>query len=176
MELIEFAEKRGEEAAKFSLGTLDVGRARAHNLLVLLLGGAGAMVGLVMAHGAARPLVALLGGVVAVWWFGLAAWLAVRGLRTSPVRTWAGEGARILRKGAEWEKYEADTLAEGGQPNPALLSLRRQELELMADAAAEYRSASTQCAAALDCVYLLAALTPLPMLLVWSVSYFWGGR
>ena len=41
MELIEFAEKRGEEAAKFSLATLELARARAHNLLVLLLGGEG---------------------------------------------------------------------------------------------------------------------------------------
>lgn len=43
MELIDFAEKRGEEAAKFSLATMDINRARAHTLLSLLLGGAGAV-------------------------------------------------------------------------------------------------------------------------------------
>jgi len=175
MELIEFAEKRGEDAAKFSLSTLDVARVRAHNLLVLLLGGAGAMVGLVIANSAMRPWVLLLGGVAAVWWFGLAAWLAVRGLRTSPARTWAGIGARILRKGEEWQKFEAESIAEGGQPKAALLALREQELSLMADAADEYRAASTQCAAALDSAYLLAALTPVPMLLAWVVGYFFCG-
>lgn len=35
MELIDFAEKRGEEAAKFSLATMDINRARAHTLLSL---------------------------------------------------------------------------------------------------------------------------------------------
>lgn len=174
MELIEFAEKRGEEAAKFSLATLDVGRARAHNLLNLLLGGAGAVVMLALSQGATRPWLVVVAGTLAVWWFGLAAWLAVRGLRTSPVRTWAGEGKRILRKGAEWQAYAKEVLAEGGQPKDALLSLRERELELMAEASEEYRIASTQCAAALDRVYLLAALTPLPVLVVGGIYCFFG--
>lgn len=174
MELIEFAERRGEEAAKFSLATLDAVRARAHNLLGLLLGGAGAVVVLALSQGAAKPWLTWVASAVALWWFALAAWLAVRGLRTSPVRTWAGEGARILRKAAEWEGYARKVLAEGGLFKDPLLSLREQELELMAEASAEYREASTRCAAALDLVYLLSALTPLPVLAAALLYRFLG--
>lgn len=174
MELIDFAEKRGEEAAKFSLATMDVNRARAHMLLNLLLGGAGAVVVLAAAQSAARPWFVVLAGSAGLWWFGLAAWLAVRALRTNSVRTWSGEGQRILRKGAEWQRYAKAVLAEGGDFKEPLLSLREQELELMADATAEYRLASTQCAAALDRVYLLASLTPLVMLAAWALYYFLG--
>ena len=101
MELIDFAEKRGEEAAKFSLATMDINRARAHTLLSLLLGGAGAGVVLALSqHSLERPLLTVLAFAVSLWWFGLAAWLAVRGLRTSPVRPWAGGGAATTPAGA----------------------------------------------------------------------------
>lgn len=174
MELIEFAEKRGEEAAKFSLATLELARARAHNLLVLLLGGAGSLAALALAQENTHPRLTVFAVTVALCWFGLAAWLAVRGLRTSPVRTWAGEGKRILRKGAEWQRYVDDVVAEGGLPQDALLLLRKQELELMADASEEYRAASTQCATALDHAYVFAALTPYPALLLVGVYQLLG--
>lgn len=175
MELIDFAEKRGEEAAKFSLATMDINRARAHTLLSLLLGGAGAGVVLALSqHSLERPLLTVLAFAVSLWWFGLAAWLAVRGLRTSPVRPWAGGGSRILRKGAQWQNYAKEILAEGGVHEDYLTNLRVQELELMDDAVAEYRIASTQCGAALDTAYLVAALTPLPMVAAWALYRFFG--
>ena len=70
MELLDYAEQQGQEAAKFSLATLERARARCHQFLVLLLGGAGAFAGVGLtqwgAHrwvGAAALAVALLAGV-----------------------------------------------------------------------------------------------------------------
>lgn len=162
MELIEFAERQGEEAAKFSLATLDFNRARCHTLLVLLLGGAGGAIGVAVAAGAGS-LMAVAAVAASLWWFGLAAYLAVRGLRTSPVRSWTSEGPSVLRKAQEWRAYAAQVAEGGGEPLDALLSLREQQLRVQQAAAEEYRAASTQSAKALDQAYLLAALTPLPI-------------
>lgn len=163
MELIEFAEKQGEEAVKFSLSTLELNRARCHTLLALLLGGAGAMAGLGI-HAGAKPWVPWLALSVSVWWFALAAYLALRGLRTSPVWSWTSEGVSVLKKAQEWQAYTAEVAQEGSVPPDAFAKLREQQLGVQQAAAEQYRLASTQSARALDHTYLLSAFTPLSLL------------
>lgn len=162
MDLIDFAEKQGEAQVLFSLSTLEFNRQRCHALLVLLLGGAGGA--LVLAAGVStRPWVGMVACSAALWWFGIAAYLSVHGLRTSPIRSWALKGDVVMRKAQEWQVYSQQVQAEGGAPVDAFVKLREQHLQVMAYAAAEYITASTQSAIALDRAYLLAALTPLPM-------------
>ena len=174
MELIEYAERSGQQQALFSLATLDGIRQRCHALLVLLLGGAGAAA--VLALGSSgKPWLAVATAAVAVYWFGIAAYLAVRGLRTSPVRSWASRGTHVMAKAEAWQAYAADLVGEGAAPVDAMYKLRAQELEVMADAASGYIAASTQGAGALDRAYLLAAGTPLVVATALAVAYrFWG--
>lgn len=173
MELIEFAEKQGETAVRFSLSTLELNRARCHTLLALLLGGAGAMAGLGI-QAAAKSWMPWLALCVSVWWFVLAAYLALRGLRTSPVWSWTSEGVTVLKKAQEWQAYAREVAQEGGTPPDAFVKLREQQLGVQQSAAEQYRLASTQSARALDLTYLLAACTPLALLAGALLYRFWG--
>lgn len=66
MEILDFAEQQGQRAAAFSLATLDANRQRSHSLLVLLLGGAGAMGGLALGMAPGNALLTLAAFSVAV--------------------------------------------------------------------------------------------------------------
>lgn len=175
MDVLDFAEQQGQKAAAFSLATLEFNRQRAHALLVLLLGGAGAMGGLAISQ-AALLWVAAAAGSVALWWFACAAWLALRALRTQPIRTWAGEGWPLVEKAREFEAYVKQATLEGEVVPDALTLLREAQLRKMQAAANEYRDASTIAAIALDQAYKAAAFTPVAPVLVlgvmWCVRYF----
>lgn len=169
MDVLDYAEAQGRRNADFSLQTLELLSRRAHALLVLLLGGAGAAGGVALARldvaGAALVVAGL--GVVSVWWFALAAMLAFGALPTRDVRAPAGVGWVLLQHArgplADYAKQAAVEraaagLADGGD---VLALLRESELRVLQETAAQYRDASTAVARVLDRVYRAAALTPL---------------
>lgn len=174
MELIEFAEKQGEEAAKFSLATLEQARARCHQLLVLLLGGAGALAGVGLAQLAQNRWVAAAALAVALWWFGVAAWVALRGLRSSPVTAWAHEGVTVLDMHEKWQAYNGELAQEGKPAIDVLTEVRRASLRDMQVSAEQYRTASTYAARSLDQAYVVTALTPVPLFLVALLAAYFG--
>ena len=174
MELIEFAEQQGQEAAKFSLATLDGARLRCHQFLVLLLGGAGALSGVGLAQLPQNLWVALAALAAALWWFSVAAWVAVRGLRSSPVSAWAHEGTTVLAMQSKWDAYNA-ALAQEGKPSiDVLTEVRRSTLRSMQASAEQYRTASTYAARALDQAYVATAFTPAPLLLAALLANYFG--
>lgn len=174
MGLIEFAEKQGEEAAKFSLATLEQARARCHQLLVLLLGGAGALAGVGLAQVAQNRWMAVAALAVALWWFAAAAWVVLRGLRSSPVRSWSQQGTTILELHAKWQRYATELVQEGKPAIDVMTEVRTSALRNMRDSADEYRTASTYAAHALDQAYAVTAFTPLPLLLVAIAANYFG--
>lgn len=174
MDVLDFAESQGKLAAAFSLANLDLNRQRAHALLVLLLGGAGAMGGLAISQ-ASNQWIFVAAWSMSLWWFACAAWLALRALRTQPIRSWAGEGWPLVEKAREFDHYVKQSAIEGVVLDTLTL-LRETQLRKMQGAADEYRVASTIAAVALDQAYKAAALTPivpaLVLSLMWCMRYF----
>jgi len=174
MELIEFAEKQGEEAAKFSLATLEGARLRCHQFLVLLLSGAGALCGVGLSQWAQNRFMAAPALVVSMWWFMVAAWIAVRGLRSSLVTAWTHEGVTVLEMHHRWEVYNAELLNEGKSNVNPMNEVRRSVLRGMQQSAEQYRTASTYAARALDQAYLATAATPIWIALSVSAQVYFG--
>lgn len=159
MDEIELAEYNSREAAAFGLEGLTQARNKAHQLLMLLLGGGAALAafGLDLLEG--EPLQAVAALAVSVAWFCLAMDVSVRGLRSAPVRSWAS--TVVLTKHQEWLKYNDELLAEGQSPVDPVRAQRRQLVDLRVEAIEGYREASTRAHAAIDRAYLGAALSPL---------------
>lgn len=163
MELLDYVEEQGRRNAAFSVETLELMNKRAHTLLTLLLAGAGATGTMALAQlgpGGVRwvlwPLAA-----VSVWWFALAAWVAVKALRTREVRAPAGEPVALLKHFEELHHFTRSAALEQAQDLDALKELRQDELRTLDKTARGYRQASTSVAWALDKAYLGAAGTPL---------------
>lgn len=171
MDILDFAEAQCHEASKFSLTTLEMARARCHQLLVLLLGGAGALAGVGISQWAANRGASWVAAAVALWWFCAAAWVVLRGLRSSPVRSWASQGTSVLELERQWLAYAQDLVQQSGAAAVDVLSeVRRSSLRSAAAAADEYRTASTYAARALDQAYVFCALTPVPLIgAMWAV-------
>lgn len=174
MGLLDFAEQQGQEAAKFSLATLEQARARCHQFLVLLLGGAGAFAGVGLTQWGPYRWVGAAALAVALWWFAVAAWVALRGLRSSPVTAWAHEGATVLEMHAKWQVYSDELVQEGEACINVLDEVRQSALRSMRTSADGYRAASTYAAAALDQAYIATALTPVPLLLLALTAAYFG--
>lgn len=176
MDVLDFAELQGQRSVAFALANLDLSRQRSHALLVLLLGGAGAMSGVAISQAAAGMWVSVAAGSIALWWFALAAWLAMRALRTQVVRSWAGEGWPLVEHAKSLDDYVKQAAIEGETVPDTLTLLREMELRKALSASAEYRVASTIAAAALDQAYKGAAFTPVVPALVlgslWMVRHF----
>lgn len=170
---IELAEYNSREAAAFSLEGLNLARAKAHQLLLVLLGGGAALAAYGLGLLAAEPMKALAALAVAVLWFCLAMDVAVRGLRSAPVRSWASTS--VLDQYARWAVYSVELVAEGQPLINALEEQRRELVALRVQAIEEYRAASTLANAAIDRAYLGAALSPLwagfAVLLAWAWSH-----
>ena len=117
MDLLDYAEAQGRRNADFSLQTLELLSKRAHALLVLLLGGAGAAGGVALARldmaGAALVVAGL--GAVSLWWFALAAVLAFCALPTREVCAPAGVGWVLLEHArGPLADYAKQVAVEGG--------------------------------------------------------------
>ena len=118
------------------------------------------MGGLGLGRVADSPAIGFAALVAAVWWFGLAFYLATSALRTTDVRSSASSS--VLSHLKEWKRYAKEVEQEGGEPVDALLGLRSQLLEQAQDAIAGYRTASTAAYVALDRAYICMAWTPAP--------------
>lgn len=177
MEELAYLEEAGRRNAAFSLDTLDKLNQRANALLTLLLGGAGgagayALGQIDKAAGlwVVAPLVAL-----SLWWFVLAAWVAMRAVPTREVRAPAGSGYALLQYlQGPLAQYVKTEIAAGREPKDAFTLLREAELSTVHETAAIYRQASDGIATVLDRVYIGAAASPVfalaGLLAVWMFA------
>lgn len=155
---IDLAEFNSREAAKFSLANLDVVRARAHQLLMLLLGGGAGMGALGLDRWSASPVLAGAFMGAALLWFALARQVAREALVSSQVRAWAQAGLMELH--GDWVRFNAELLAEGCPAVDPLYELRKSCLRATDRAADEYRTASTAAYAAVDNAFSSMVTTP----------------
>lgn len=158
MNALDVAEFNTRESAKFSLEGLHTARTRAHALLLVMLGGGGALGAVGLAQLVAAPLLGTAALAASAWWFAWAAWVARRALTSAPVRSWAVPG--LADKHQEWLDY-AKEAAMAGTTVDALSELRLSALRSAERAAAEYREASTAAYSAVDTAYKMLAATPL---------------
>lgn len=163
MDELTFLEDQARRNAAFSLDNLDKLNQRVNALLALLLGGAGGAgayaLGQIGKPGSVWMLSAL--GALSIWWFILAAWVAMRAMRTREVRAPANDGLALLRhlRGPLMD-YINQARQAGESPKDGLTLLREGELEVLHDTAAIYRAASDSIATVLDRVYVCAAASP----------------
>lgn len=160
-DVIDLGELHSAGAAAFSYEGLKEARQRAAALLVVLLGGGGGLGGLGMAQWVTNRPLALAALAAAVYWFGIATYLAWVALRSTPVRTWHTVG--LVEKLPKWEAY-ASLLREEGANTTGIDELRKSAIRNTEMAASEYRTASTESLMAIDRCFLLMALTPVAAL------------
>lgn len=172
---IEFAEYNSREAARFSYDGLLQARQRAHQVLLLLLGGGAGLGALGLERVGASPVLAGAALASSVLWFVLARRVAVGALVSGEVRSWAQSG--LLQKHAEWVRYSEELVQEGLAPVDALAGLRASSLESVDKAAQEYRAASEPAYRVVDDALLHVATTPaaaiLGALIGWALQR-WG--
>ena len=175
MDELTFIEQQGQRNAAFSLENWELMNKRTHALLTLLLGGAAGTgayaLGQLGKPGGQWVLWAL--GTVALWWFVLAAWVAVRALRTQEVRAPAGDGQRLLEHlRGPLAAYIKQAHLDGEDPADGLTLLREGELWVLQKTTAGYRASSTRIAKTLDYAYVGAAVTPVWALLGLALAKF----
>ena len=172
MDCLDFIEAQGQRNAAFSLEGLELMSKRAHALLTLLLGGAGATGAYALGQ-LGKPdsawTVWALGGV-SFWWFFLAAWVVVKVLRTQEVRPPACDGQALLEQSRALNDYVRDAKLEGESPSEVLTMLREGEIKNLQIAGDGYKAASIAMAHALDSAYTGAACTPVWALLGLSLA------
>lgn len=156
--VIDLAELHSAGAAAFSFEGVKDARQRGSALLVVLLGGGGALGGLGLTQWTTSQPVSLAALAASVYWFGIAAYLAWEALRSSHVRSWHTQG--LVESLPTWEAYASELIGEGQATN-GLDELRKSAIRNMETAAAEYRSASTAAMSAIDNSYVLMSLTPI---------------
>lgn len=162
---IDYLEDQARRNAAFSLDNMDRLTQRAQGMLTLLLGGAGGAGAYALGQ-IGRPdavwAVASL-GAVSLWWFALAAWVAVRLLVPHHVRPPAADGLSSLNylRGplAQWAQKAGKT------KDDQLLVMREQELQNLHNTAAEYRGVNGYMARHIRLINCCAAASPLPALL-----------
>ena len=159
MDYIEVAEFNAQEAAKFSYDGLNLARTKAHQLLLLLLGGGAGMA--TYGSGIYHDTQWLGAGVLftAAVWFAAAMYLALcSGLPSAPVRAWAETG--FVEQQRKWETYAVEVLNESAQLVDPLLLHREARCAIIDQTAGEYRAASSSAFRAIDQTYVVMALSP----------------
>jgi hypothetical protein len=155
---IDLAEFNSREAAKFSFDGLSTARERAHQLMLVLLGGGAGLGALGLERWDHSPVLAGAAIGAALLWFALARQVAKGALVSMPVRAWAQEG--LMEKHAGWATYSSELLAEGKPPVDPLVELRRSSIRSVDKAAAEYRAASNAAYDCIDNAYRSMSTTP----------------
>lgn len=163
MNEIDLAEYNSREAAKFSYDGLLQARQRAHQVLLLLLGGGAGLGALGLERFGASPVLAGAALAASALWFVLARRVARDALNSSEIGPWTQPG--LLKTYAEWERYSAELAQEGKPPVDPLAGLRAASVRLTDTAAAEYRAASTPAFVAVDDALTHLASTPWAALL-----------
>lgn len=156
---IDLAEFNSREAAKFSYDGLLQARQRAHQLLLLLLGGGAGLGALGLERWGTSP--ALAGAALAAsgLWFGLVALVAWRGLESAPITPWPSSTIPLQLE--NWKKYSAELVSEGKPPIDPVESVRWRVVNHNLEAAEGYRAASTPAYQVQDLVFRLIWCTPL---------------
>lgn len=173
-EAIELAEKNSQASAAFSLSGLDEARKRANALLLVLLGGGGALASVGLARLGEDRLVPVAALACSAYWFLLAGYVAWRAVTTADVRAAATEG--LLNSYPKWvawaEEERTEALARGELLEPdAVLALRESAVRNCELAADEYRRASAKAFKVVDFAYRAAALTPIVAGVFAAASY-----
>ncbi|MGV0960132.1 MAG: hypothetical protein ACOYB1_09875 [Limnohabitans sp.] len=160
-----------QQSAAFSLDGVQLSRARAHALLLVLLSGGAGMGSLGLALWAANAGLAVVLLAAATCWFVAAAWLAVKGLTSAVVRAWSS--STLLEGHAEWCRYRDELVSEGqlGQADnvDVLHQLKLSAVRAANRAKDEYITASSSAFDAIDQVYKAMAATPVFGLVAWLV-------
>ena len=160
---IDFILQSSQQSAAFSLEGIQLARARAHALLLVLLSGGAGMGSFGLAQWGSRAGLSAVLLVAAVWWFALASWLAWRALASDGVRSWAP--GFLLDTHHDWCRYRDELVSEGqlaqADAVDIQLQLKLAAVRAAAKAQSEYRDASTKAFMAIDQVYRAMACTPL---------------
>lgn len=162
---IDVCEFNAREGAKFALDGLMQARARAHALLLVLLGGAAGMastgVGLMSSvNPQLASYVAWSAVASAVLWCALSGLVAVRALASAEVTAWAAKAESTTF--ASWQQYARDLELEGTpMADTPLNAWRLANCDAANRAADGYRKASGPAFKALDTATRLMAATPL---------------
>lgn len=168
---IDFILQSSQQSAAFSYEGVQLSRARAHALLLVLLSGGAGMGSLGLALWAANAGLAVVLLAAAACWFVAAAWLAVKGLSSSVVRSWAS--SQLLKSHEEWCRYRDELVAEGqlaqADSVDVLHQLKLNAVGSAGRAQAEYIAASSAAFDAIDQVYKAMAATPIFGLVAWLV-------
>ncbi len=168
---IDFILQSSQQSAAFSLESVQLSRARAHALLLVLLSGGAGMGSLGLALWAANAGLAVVLLAAAACWFVAAAWLAIKGLSSSVVRSWAS--SQLLKSHEEWCRYRAELVSEGLQQQADDVDvLHRLKLNAVGSASRakdEYIVASSAAFDAIDQVYKAMAATPVFGVVAWLV-------
>jgi hypothetical protein len=145
MEPMEYFEQQAAKTTAFHLESIETLNKRAHTLVTLLLGGAGAVgtvaIGMAERNGPWWWLVALFGAMA--WLFAVATYIVRKGLMTEVIYPPGNEPANLLP-------------GEGD-----LDSLRREELKQVGHRINGYVKRNGAIAAALDRAYQFTAATPI---------------
>lgn len=163
MDHIELAEYNSREAAKFSYDGLLQSRKRAHQVLLLMLGGGAGLGALGLERFGDSPVISGAALAASALWFVLARRVTRDALNSSPVRAWAQ--CDLLSHYAEWQRYNKELVDEGKPAIDPLTELRAASLRSTDKAAAEYREASTKSFVAVDEALSHLATTPVAALL-----------
>lgn len=161
---LDVCEFNAREGAKFALDGLLQARARAHALLLVLLGGSAGMASTGVALMASEnPMLSTYVAWSAVASAALWCWLAGRvvlgSLMSSEVHAWAAKADSAMLQ--QWRDYAVQVLLESGKPASALDEMRISACDVAAEAAKGYRAASGPAYLALDRAYINMAATPL---------------
>ncbi len=174
---LDWLEREAERLAAFTFETHELLTKRAHALLTLLLAGAGAAGGAALsAAGQPERAAVLVGlGAVSVWWFALAAVLALRTLRTREVRAPAAMPATWLNLlKTDVARYVRECEIEGAAPVDGLRWAREKRLGRVEEAIVEVRQSCALLADHLDGAYLRAAATPVVAAAALALAHWLG--
>jgi hypothetical protein len=163
MNELDLAEYNSREAARFSYGGLLEARQRAHQALLLLLGGGAGLGALGLERASTSPVLAGAALAASTLWFVLARRVAREALVSRVISPWAQPG--LLKTHADWVRYSAELVSEGKPPVDPLAELRAVSLRSTDKAAEGYREASTPAFSAVDKALTHLAATPLAGLL-----------
>lgn len=161
MEPIDYIERETTRTLGLLMAEYAASHERVYKLLTLLIGGAGALGSYALTRLSAPPLQWAPLLALTAWWFGVAAYLMVRGVQSH----WLGWGGTpnvlcgsFVQKGGD---FGADRLQEN---QLALTNTRLEELAAHQERIVAYGKACSARARAMDAAYWAAAASPLPAL------------
>lgn len=164
MEAIDYMEREATRTLGVLVAEYAASHERVYKLLTLLVGGAGALGSYTLSRLAAKSALVewLPLAILALWWFGVAAWLMWRGVQSHRLGVGATPnvlGSSYTAKGGDFGVARAD------ENQLALVNTRLAELATQQVRIQDYGDACAARARAMDAAYWAAAASPVPPLL-----------